>query len=309
LYDHGYMIIVLIDSTLQAYRATKRANATVNLTGDPSASKLIPPSPLIKQESPPKPADASTPKQVAIKPPATVQTYKWSPKPTTDCDTHIRYDSFLKTITTAYPGAAQNIILTCTYANNPQAALTVALQMLGTTLPADVLQGMFKYDLTKSNKTLAAVLKEHNANKHIQFEDYASAVADRNLTPGISALFLGYSGPNFGGETGFTNSHPILCQMESEAPKVTNQRRTYHWQLFLPHMNTIITCHDYEDSGKTKHARVLGTAILDFFKEGNHGRIDQRMEKLIFPYKADNATDLKLISAVFITGKSKNLNL
>jgi hypothetical protein len=117
--------------------------------------------------------------------------------------------------------------------------------MLGTTLPADVLQPMFKYNLTKSNKTLVAILKEHNADKHIQFEDYNSAFADKNLTPGVSALFQGHSGLNFGGETGFANSHPILCQMESEAPKVTNQRRTYQWKVFLPHMRIIMTCHGY----------------------------------------------------------------
>jgi hypothetical protein len=79
------MIIVLIGSILQAHQANKRANATINLTigpkpkattALPDASELIPTSPSIKQESPAKQAAESTPKQAAIKPPATVQTYK-----------------------------------------------------------------------------------------------------------------------------------------------------------------------------------------------------------------------------------------
>jgi hypothetical protein len=226
------MILALIDSTLQNHRSAKRANAFVSLTSDPEPKpattvpdtcEIIPPSPPVKQESPTEPANAPTPSQASTKPPATVQTYKWSPVSTASCNTHIRNDAFLKTISTEYPGAAQNITLTCKYADNPQATLTAALGLLGITLPADVLQLMFKFDLTKSNKTLAAILKEHKANKHIQFEDYHTAVANKNLTPGIAALFQGYSGPNFEGETGFANSHPILCQMESEAPKAKNQ--------------------------------------------------------------------------------------
>jgi hypothetical protein len=55
----------------------------------------------------------------------------------------------------------------------------------------------------KSGKTLAAFLKEHNADKNFQFEDYNAAVADRNLTSGLAALFQGNSGPNFRGATGF----------------------------------------------------------------------------------------------------------
>jgi hypothetical protein len=142
---------------------------------------------------------------------------------------------------------------------------------------------MFQYNLTKSGKTLAAVLKEHYADKHFQFEDYNAAVADRNLTPGLEALFLGHSGPNFGGATCFNNSHQIRCQMDCEAPKSTNQCQTFQWALFFPHMNTVMTCHERIDSGKTKHAWVLGSDILDFFKDNNSGRIDQRMGKIYFP--------------------------
>jgi hypothetical protein len=137
---------------------------------------------------------------------------------------HSQRDAFLKTIATEYPGATTNITLTCTYGNNPQATLTAALHILGTTLPADVLQPMFQYNLTKSGKTLAAVLKEHNADKYFHFDDYNAAVADKNLAPGLEALFLGHSGPNLGSATGFNNSHPILCQMDCKAPKSTNQR-------------------------------------------------------------------------------------
>jgi hypothetical protein len=74
-------------------------------------------------------------------------------------------------------------------------------------------------------------------------------------------------------------------------------------------MNTVMTCHDCIDSGKTKHAWVSGTEILDFFKANNFSRIDWLMGKIFFPNKADNTTDVKLNSAVFLTAKSRNPNL
>jgi hypothetical protein len=63
-------------------------------------------------------------------------------------------------------------------------------------------------------------------------------------------------------------------------------------------------CHDCNNSGKTKHAWVLGTDILDFFKDNN-----QSMGEIFFQNKADNTTDVKLNSATFLTAKSRNLNL
>jgi hypothetical protein len=286
------LILVLIDSPLQTNQARKIANATIDLTIDrkptaqsrvPDTGEIIPPSPPVKQKPPTLPIDAPTLAKAAINSPAPVHTYKWSPKPTAKINTHIHNDLFLKTISTEYPGATPNITLTCKYTTNPQATLTAALHILGTTLPEDILQPIFQYDLTKSSKTLAAFLKEHNADKHFQFEDYNAAVADRNLTPGLEALFLGHSGPNFGGATCFNNSQQIRCQMDCEAPKSTNQRQTFQWALFFPHMNTVMTCHERIGSGKTKHAWVLGSDILDFFKDNNSGRIDQRMGKIYFP--------------------------
>jgi hypothetical protein len=166
--------------TLQNHRANNRA-AFVDLTTSgpepkpattyPTEGEIIPSSPPIKQESPPKPEVTPTPTQASTKPPATAQTYKWSPVPTASTNTHIHDDSFLKTISTEYPAATPNVTLTCMYDTNPQATLTAALHILGTTLPADVLQTMFQYDLTKSGKTLPAFLKEHNAGKHFQFDD------------------------------------------------------------------------------------------------------------------------------------------
>jgi hypothetical protein len=172
---------------------------------------------------------------------------------------------------------------------------------------------MFHDNHTASGSTLTAILKENDANKYFRFEDYNTAVANKNLTPGLNALFLGHSGPNFGKsdentET-FNGSHLILCHIGCEAPKTTNQHRTSRLALFFPHMNTVMTCHDCIGNGKTKHAWVLGTELLDFFKVKNQSRIDLRFGKILFPYKADNATDVKLNSAVFITAKSRNLNL
>jgi hypothetical protein len=172
---------------------------------------------------------------------------------------------------------------------------------------------MFQHDHTGSGSTLAAFLKENDADKYFQFEDYNTAVANKNLTPGLNALFLGHLGPNFGKTDNntdtFNNNHLILCQIDCEAPKTTNLHRTYQWALFSPHINTVMTCHDCIDNGKTKHAWVLGTELLDFFNENNRSRIDRRLGKILFPHKADNATDVKLNSAVFITAKSRNLNL
>jgi hypothetical protein len=97
---------------------------------------------------------------------------------------------FLKTIATEYAGASTDITLTSTYDDNPQATLTAVLSILGTTLPAEVLQKMFQYNPTQSGKTLAAILKENNADKHFRFEDYNTAVANKNLPPGL-IIWLG----------------------------------------------------------------------------------------------------------------------
>jgi hypothetical protein len=71
-------------------------------------------------------------------------------------------------------------------------------------------------------------------------------------------------------------------------------------------MNTVMTCHGCIDGGRTW---VLGIEILDFFKDNNQSRIDWRMGKKNFPHEADNSTDVKLNSAVFLTAKPRNLNL
>jgi hypothetical protein len=164
---------------------------------------------------------------------------------------------------------------------------------------------MFKNDHTALGSTLTAILKENDADKYLRFEDYNTAVANKNLSPGLNALFLGHLGPNFGKndtntET-FNGSHIILCQIDCEAYKTAHHKRTSQWALFPPHMNTVMTCHNYSDKGNTKHAWVLGTELIEFFEANNHSRIDRRFGKILFPHKADNATDVKLSSAVFIT--------
>jgi hypothetical protein len=166
---------VVIDTTFKAHRAQKRADATVDLTGSPIPAHqppititkgLIPPSPLIKEENRPTTLAASTSDKSSTKPTATPRTYKWFPKPTTKLNTHIHDASFLTTIATEYAGASTDITLTCTYDDNPQATLTAALSILGTTLPAEVLQKMFQYKPTESGRTLLAILKKNNADKH-----------------------------------------------------------------------------------------------------------------------------------------------
>jgi hypothetical protein len=231
---HESQILVVIDTTLKAHRAQKRADAIVDLTDSPmpappppitNTKGLVPPSPQVKEKNHPPLAAASTPDKSSTETTTTVKTYKWSHLPTAKLNTHIHDAAFLKTIATEYAGASTDIPLTCTYDNNPQATLTAALSILGTTLPAEVLQKMFKYNPTESGKTLAAILKENNADRHLRHKDYNTAVANKNLTPGLEALFRGYSGPNFGdtdGDTkGFNNSHLILCQIDCKAPKTT----------------------------------------------------------------------------------------
>jgi hypothetical protein len=56
---------------------------------------------------------------------------------------------------------------------------------------------MFKNDHTASVSTLTAILMENDFNKYLWFEDYGTPVANKNLTPGLYALFLGHLRPNF----------------------------------------------------------------------------------------------------------------
>jgi hypothetical protein len=199
------------------------------------------------------------------------------------------------------------------YDDNPQTTITAALNILGIAIPTEALQTMFKNDHTASGSTLAAILKENDADKYLRFEDYGTAVANKNLTHGLNALFLGHLGPNFRkNDTNtemFNGSHIILCQIDCKAHKTAHHKRTSQWALFSPHMNTVMTCHNTTNKGNTKHAWVLGTELIEFFKNNNHSRIDRRFGKILFPHKSDNATDIRLSSAVFITAKSRNLNL
>jgi hypothetical protein len=132
---HKSLILITFDSTLKAFRAQERAMAV--------PVGLIPPSPLIKEEQPPTTTYAATTDKSSTKPPATKKTYHWSSKPTYRLNVHIHDEPFLTTVITQYPGTSPNILLTCTYDDNPQATLTAVLSILGTTLPTEVLQTMF----------------------------------------------------------------------------------------------------------------------------------------------------------------------
>jgi hypothetical protein len=220
---HESQFLVVIDSTLKAHRAHKRPYVPIDFTN----AGIIPQSPLVKEETSATPATESTTNKSSTKPPATPRNYKWFPNPITKLNSHIHDATFLKTITTEYSGTSPDITLTCTYDNNPQTILTAELSILGTTLPTEVLQKMFKYKPTELERTLSTIVKESNADKHFIFEDYNAAVADIDLTPGLNALFLGHLGPNFGETDGnadtFNNSNIILCQINCEAPKTTHQ--------------------------------------------------------------------------------------
>jgi hypothetical protein len=183
---HESYTLMVINTTLRAFRAQQRADVPIDLTDPPPVTApagLIPQSPLVKEEQAATPADASTTNKKAAKPPATPWTYNWLHKPTTKLNTHINDKTFITTITTQYSGASTDITLTCAYDNNPHVTLTAALSILGTTLPMEVLQKMFQHNPTRSGSTLAALLKENNGDKHFPLEDYNTAVANRNLPP------------------------------------------------------------------------------------------------------------------------------
>jgi len=317
----AFLLVVLIDKALQHHRSEKAPVITYVIDheedkplGKPEVEvkdeNVIPPSPMPKRTGPTSIFSAPKPLETDQKPPAQAHTYAWNQLPLTPQNKHIHGNSFLKTIPTVFHFASAAMQLTCTYNENPQATLVAALHLLGTALPAETLTAMFKTNFTSSDKTIDSLFKEHQVNSHFSFTDYATACADKNLDPGYNTLFRGHSGPNFGGDKGFSNTYPILCQMEIEAPKAVNQKRTYQWTLFFPHMNTIVTCHDFPTKTKVlQHAWVLGRETIDYLKETNNARSDRRLAKLIFPHKSDNATDLKLISAVFLTANSKDIQL
>jgi hypothetical protein len=95
---------------------------------------------------------------------------------------------------------------------------------------------MFTADHTVSPNTINLIFKANNADKHFQFRDYATAVANRNLTEGITGLFTGLSGSNFSGQNGFTTERPLLCQMEMAAPdRNVTYKKSYQWILFYQH--------------------------------------------------------------------------
>jgi hypothetical protein len=100
---------VVIDTTLKAHRAQKRADAIVDLTDSPmpappslitTTGGLIPPSPQVKEENLPTTTATSTSDKSSTEPTATVKTYKWSRLPAAKLNTHIHDASFLKTIAT-----------------------------------------------------------------------------------------------------------------------------------------------------------------------------------------------------------------
>jgi hypothetical protein len=215
---HESHTLMTIDTTLRAFRAQQRADAPIDLT-DPTTPTTGDCPRRTHTTIPANQGGASnhTGRRVNNKQ-EVVQTTGNSPDLQMVPQTHINDETFLTTITTQYPGASTDIPLTCTYDNNPQATLTAALSILGTTLPTEVLQKMFQHNPTRSGSTLAAILKENNADKHFQSEEYNTAVVNRNLTPGLNAFFLGHSGPNFGktdeNTDTFNNNHLILCQID-----------------------------------------------------------------------------------------------
>jgi hypothetical protein len=257
-------MLVTMDQVLKVFRAQQHADTAVeiddsyppNPTHPPPVTThdgLIPPSPVIKEET--TTATASTSTKQSAKPSATSRNYTWSRKPTSRLNTPITDAPFLTTVTTQYPAATPNILLTCAYDDNPRKTITAALNILGIAIPMEAFQTMFKNDHTISGSTLTAILKENDTSSREQKPHFRP-----------QCTFLGHSGPNFGqNDTNtemFKGSHNILCQIDCEAHKAANHRRTSHLALFSPHMNTVMTCHNTSDKGKIKHAWVLGTELI-----------------------------------------------
>jgi hypothetical protein len=126
------------------------------------------------------------------------------------------------------------IDLNCTYTNNPRVTLEILLAILDANVPTKFLDEMFATDHTVSPNTKNSIFKKNNADKHLQFIDYATAVVSQNI-----CLFTGLSGSNISGQHGFTTDTPILCQMKMAAPDRVIHKKSNQWILFYL-LNTLI---------------------------------------------------------------------
>jgi hypothetical protein len=269
--------IAFMDITLQNHRAVNMAtqlmnNPVVDITSDHQRSG--PPAaavgknhvaanctavtpiavPKIKKES----THPNSQRALFPKPQSTTRTFEWQGNPTNERNHCIGNAAFLKTLPTVFHTTQNTIELRCTYTNNPRATLETLLKILDANVPHEFMDEMFAMDHTVSPNTTNLIFREHNADKHFQFCDYATAAANRNLTAGIAGLFTGLSGSNFYGQHGFTTDTPILCQMEMTAPDRGTHKKSYQWILFYPCMNLVSTCHNYS----TKHAWTLGKETI-----------------------------------------------
>jgi hypothetical protein len=228
--------IAFMDITLQNHRAVNMAtqlmnNPVVNITSDHQESG--PPTaavgtnhttanhaavtpiavPTIKNE----PTLPKSRQKLFSKPRAATRTFEWQGKPTNERNHCIDIAAFLNTLPMDFHTAQNTINLHYTYTNNPRATLATLLKILDSNVPHEFMDLMFATDHTVSPNTINSIFRKHNADKHFQFRNYATAAANRNLTAGIAGLFTGLSGRNFSGQHGFTTDSPILCQMEMAA--------------------------------------------------------------------------------------------
>jgi hypothetical protein len=317
--------IAFMDITLQNHRAVNIAtqlmnNPVVDITGDhqksgqPTAAvgtthatanhaSVTPIAvPTIKNE----PSHPKSRRTLFSKPRATTRTFEWQGKPTNERNHCIDTAAFLNTLPTVFHTAQNTIDLYYTYTNNPRATLETLLKILDANVPHEFMDTMFATDHTVSPNTINLIFRKHNADKHFQFRDYATAVTDRNLTGGITGLFTGLSGSNFSGQKGFTMDRPLLCQMEMAAPDRGTHKKSYQWILFYPRMNLVSTCHNYSIN---RHAWTLGKETIAALAENDESFINTRLGKLAFPHKQDNVKSRKFVSTVFIGHNNSNFSV
>ena len=123
------------------------------------------------------------------------------------------------------------LVLTCKFDDNPRTTLEAMFTIMGITVPTDWLNDLFRTDYTTHNKSLLAIMKEHNAQDYFKYRDYYTAVNLHNLEDGLPGCFKGGNDGNFD-KNGFTITTPLLCQMEIDGNLVqTNPDKHYQWVI------------------------------------------------------------------------------
>jgi len=243
------------------------------------------------------------------------QVFKWQGIAHHNVNQCISTARAMNTFKTVFPNMKpEPPLLSCPPRDNPRASLETALAFVGAIVPTQWLDKVFQADHTKSDTTIATIFDRHNAAAQFAYKDYATAVIENGLTPGIANCFKGQNAGNFAGEGCFTTTTPLLCQMQIKGNQVQRMGPEYQWLVYIPHMNVVVSCNDYRPPNayalkKQQHVWILGKNTIKALTENSKSSIDKLLGKLAFPAKNDNAKELEFVSAVWIQNINSNFNL